>query len=80
MSIELSSLRNLNKTLKNVAGTCPTTDFPANIFLFKEDKKRARKRCEICSKLTIKKQNDIHGGVKVSLLHGRRSGVFVVNF
>ena len=43
MSIELSSLRNLNKTLKNVAGTCPTTDFPANIFLFKENKKGLEK-------------------------------------
>ena len=31
-------------------------------------------------KVNNKKQNDIHGGVKVSLLHGRRSGVFAVNF
>ena len=34
-------------------------------------KKNDRKRCKICSKLTIK---------TVERRHGRRSGVFVVNF
>ena len=31
-----------------------STDFPANIYLFKFNKRNTRKRCEICSKLTIK--------------------------
>ena len=29
-------------------------DFPANIYLFKVNNRNTRKRCEICSKLTIK--------------------------
>ena len=28
---------------------------PANIYLFKVNNRNARRRCEICSKLTIKK-------------------------
>ena len=28
--------------------------FPANIYLFKFNNRNTRKRCEICSKLTIK--------------------------
>ena len=28
--------------------------FPANIYLFKDNNRNSRKRCEICSKLTIK--------------------------
>ena len=31
----------------------------ANIFLFKVTKRNTRKRCEICSKLAIKHQNDV---------------------
>ena len=38
--------------------------FPANIYLLKVNNRDTRKRCEICSKLTIKS----------------RSGVFIVNF
>ena len=49
---------------------------PANIFLFKiskkkKKKKNARKRCKICSKLTIRIPE---------LPLGRCSGVFIVNF
>ena len=41
---------------------------PANVYLSKVNNKNTRKRCEICSKLTIK-TSDL-----------RRSGAFVVNF
>ena len=30
------------------------TIYPANIYLFKDDNRNTRKRCEICSKLAIK--------------------------
>ena len=33
---------------------------PANIYLFKLRNRNARKRCEICSKLTIKQQNEVN--------------------
>ena len=32
----------------------PPSSVPANIYLFKVNKRNTRKRCEICSKLTIK--------------------------
>ena len=44
---------------------------PANIYLFKVNNKNTRKRCEICSKLTIKTPER---------RQWRRSGVFIVNF
>ena len=44
---------------------------PANIYLFKVNNRSTRKRCEICSKFTIKTPER---------RHRRRSGVFVVNF
>ena len=37
-------------TLNNVN----TNSYPANIYLFKVNKRNSRKRCEICSKLSIK--------------------------
>ena len=43
----------------------------ANIYLFKVNNRNNRKRCEICSKLTIKIPER---------RHWRRSGVFIVNF
>ena len=44
--------------------------FPANIYLFKVNNRNTRKRCEICSKLTM----------KISERRYRRhSGIFVVN-
>ena len=33
--------------------------FPANIYLFKDNNRNSRKRCEICSKLTIKTLSNI---------------------
>ena len=44
--------------------------FPANIFLFKVNNRNTRKKCETCSKLTIKTPE---------LDHWRRC-VFIVNF
>ena len=43
---------------------------PTNINLFKVNNKNTRKRCEICSKLTIETPER----------HWRRSGVSIVNF
>ena len=34
-------------------------ELPANIYLFKFSNRNTRKRCEICSKLTVKHQNDV---------------------
>ena len=34
----------------------------ANIYLFKVNKWNTRKRCELCSVLTMKHQNDVHDG------------------
>ena len=42
-------------------------NFPTNIYLFRVNNSNTRKRCEICSKLTIKSPQ-------------RRSTVFIVNF
>ena len=44
---------------------------PANIYFFKINNRNTRKRCEICSKLTIKAPE---------WRRWRRSGVFIVNF
>ena len=44
---------------------------PAGIYLLKVNNRNTRKRCEICSKLTIKTPNR---------RQWRRSGVFIVNF
>ena len=45
--------------------------YPANIYLFKVNNRNTRKRCEICSKLTIKTPEK---------RQRRRSRVFIVNF
>ena len=44
---------------------------PAGIYLLKVNKRNITKRCEICSKLTIKTP---------ALRQWRRSGVFIVSF
>ena len=44
---------------------------PANIYLFKFNKRNTGKRCEICSKLTTKTPRR---------RHWRPSGVFIINF
>ena len=45
--------------------------YPANIYLFKINKRNIRKNCDICSKLTIKTPER---------RHWRRFVVFIVNF
>ena len=45
--------------------------YPPNMYLFKVNNTNTRKRCEICSKLTIKTPGRRHWS---------RSGVFIVNF
>ena len=46
-------------------------NYPANIELFKNNNRKTRKRCEICSKLTIKTPQRCKC---------RRSGISFVNF
>ena len=55
----------------NLSPSCSQGYNPANIYLFKVNSKITRKRCEICSKLTMK-----------TLERRQRccSGVFIVNF
>ena len=47
------------------------SSFPANTYLFKVNNRNTRKRCEICSKLTIKISEQGHW---------HRSGVFIAKF
>ena len=53
--------------MKNVTIYVVSTLIPANIYLFKVDNRYNRKRCEICSKLTKKHQNDVNDVVLVFL-------------
>ena len=46
-------------------------EYTASIYLFKVNNRNTRKRCKICSKLTIKTPER---------RHWRRTGVFIVNF
>ena len=48
-------------------------NYPTNICLFKVNNRNSRKRCEICSKLTMKTPER-------HWRHWRCSGVFIVNF
>ena len=50
--------------------TASKTIYPANIYLSEFNNRNSRKRCEICSKLTVK---------IVERHHWRHSGVFIVN-
>ena len=56
----------MNKKQKNQLAS-----HPAGIYMFKVNYRNTRKRCEICSQLTIKTPER---------RHQRRSGVFIVNF
>ena len=53
-------LKAINNFYQELHYGCLAGSYTANIFLFKVSKINTRKRCEICSKLTIKHQNDIH--------------------
>ena len=46
----------------------PKVTYSANIYLFKVNNRKTRKRWEICSKLTIKHQNEAIDVVLVVLL------------
>ena len=48
-----------------------TKSYPTGNYMFKINNRKAKKRCEICSKLTIKASE---------LRQWRSSGVFIVNF
>ena len=52
-------------------GAFRSSPYSTNIYLFKVNNNNARKRCKICSKLTMKTPER---------RHWRRSGVFIVNF
>ena len=84
-------LFNGNIGLKWVKPVTITYPFPANNYLFKVNNKNDRKRCEICSKLTMKTPERRHlYPIKTSEkqrfpdvfigYRRRRSGVFIVNF
>ena len=45
--------------LSTVTEDLRNVNFPANIYFFKVNNRNRRKRCEICSKLTLKHQNDV---------------------
>ena len=54
--------------LSTVTEDLRNVNFPANIHFFKVNNRSTRKRCEICSKLTLKHQNDISDVVLLFLL------------
>ena len=45
--------------LSTVTEDLRNVNFPANIYFFKVNNRNPGKRCEICSKLTLKHQNDV---------------------
>ena len=55
---------------------------PTNFYLFKVNNKNTRKKCGICSKLTIKTPERRLCGASKGFMKAfrRRSGVFIVNF
>ena len=54
--------------MKRKRSSDPQGVFPANIYMFKLNHRNTRKKCEICSKLTIKYQNDVSDVVLIFLL------------
>ena len=58
----------LQKMLGEPGKSAKKDDFPAGIYLLKVNNKNTRKKCEICSKLTIKTPERRIGVVLVSLL------------
>ena len=58
------------KTLNVITNDTTEKPTPASNYMFKVNNRNTRTRCEICSKLTLK---------KVERRHWRRSGVFIVN-
>ena len=54
--------------LSTVTEDLRNVNFPANIYFFKVNNRNPGKRCEICSKLTLKHQNDVSDVVLLFLL------------
>ena len=62
-----------------------TQRLPANIHFFKANNKNSRKRCELCTKLTMKNQNDVKTSFWCFLCYiwtcsTRFSSVLIVDF
>ena len=60
-----------SKEKQNKQNKYLTNHYPAGIYLFKVNNGNARRMCEICLKLTVKKPEQRYGS---------HSGVFIVNF
>ena len=56
VSCETSLMKLFAKTVNNTVHYFheKSTPYPTNIYLFKVNNRNIRKRCEICSKLTVK--------------------------
>ena len=67
----LNMFQSLNFEVIDMAWISTDITSPANIYLFKDNNRNTTKRCEICSKLTLKTPE---------WFWWRRSGVFIVNF
>ena len=59
VSLFLTLNRDLLQGTKN--NSRETTSFPANIYLYKANNRDTRRRCEMCSQLTIKAPERRHG-------------------
>ena len=55
-NLEILCVKDLNKTVIGHENIKSVRHDPADIYLFKASKRNTRKSCEICSKLTINKQ------------------------
>ena len=69
--VPMSPFNTTWKTSKNFWFLMFSGDISANIYLFKVNNKNTSKRCEICSKLTLKTPE---------WCQWHRSGVFIINF
>ena len=58
----------MERNIHAVSGNLFLSIFPAGIYLLKVNNRKTRKRCDLCSKLTIKTPEDAIGIVLVSLL------------
>ena len=58
----------------------PRKTIPAGNYMFKVSNRNTRKRCEICSKLTIKYQNDANGVIFYNTYFTHFSSISIVNF
>ena len=54
------SVRGITKCDKKLSKSVTGIRNPVNIYLFQVSQRSTRKRCEICSKLTIKKPERLH--------------------